>query len=93
VRLLPGILLVALAAALFSRFGGLQPPLLAGVLSGTLILRSPPPTPRRRRAAGPLAVWGLPAPPAHLRPFPAHGAGVSASRAGPDSSSMKSTRK
>lgn len=32
VRLLPGILLVALAAALLSRFGGLQPPLLAGVL-------------------------------------------------------------
>lgn len=32
VRLLPGILLVALAAALISRFGGLQPPLLAGVL-------------------------------------------------------------
>ena len=32
VRLLPGILLVALVAALVSRFGGLQPPLLAGVL-------------------------------------------------------------
>lgn len=32
VRLLPGILLVALAAALLSRLGGLQPPLLAGVL-------------------------------------------------------------
>jgi hypothetical protein len=32
VRLLPGILLVALAAALLSRFGGVQPPLLAGVL-------------------------------------------------------------
>lgn len=32
VRLLPGILLVALAAALVSRLGGLQPPLLAGVL-------------------------------------------------------------
>lgn len=32
VRLLPGILLVALMAALVSRFGGLQPPLLAGVL-------------------------------------------------------------
>lgn len=32
VRLLPGILLVALIAALVSRFGGLQPPLLAGVL-------------------------------------------------------------
>jgi hypothetical protein len=32
VRLLPGILLVALVAALISRLGGLQPPLLAGVL-------------------------------------------------------------
>ncbi len=32
VRLLPGILLIALAAALLSRVGGLQPPLLAGVL-------------------------------------------------------------
>lgn len=32
VRLLPGILLVALVAALVSRFGGLQPPLLVGVL-------------------------------------------------------------
>ncbi|MBX9717638.1 MAG: hypothetical protein K2X36_02200, partial [Microbacteriaceae bacterium] len=32
VRLLPGILIVALVAALVSRFGGLQPPLLAGVL-------------------------------------------------------------
>ena len=32
VRLLPGILLVALLAALVSRFGGLQPPLLVGVL-------------------------------------------------------------
>ncbi|MDO9591364.1 MAG: hypothetical protein Q7J04_09500 [Microcella sp.] len=32
VRLLPGILLVALVLALFSRFAGLQPPLLVGVL-------------------------------------------------------------
>ena len=32
VRLLPGILFVALATALLSRIGGLQPPLLAGVL-------------------------------------------------------------
>lgn len=32
VRLLPSILLVALIAALVSRFGGLQPPLLVGVL-------------------------------------------------------------
>ena len=31
-RLLPGILLVALATALLSRFGGLQPPVLVGVL-------------------------------------------------------------
>ncbi len=32
VQLLPGILLIAMAAALLSRVGGIQPPLLAGVL-------------------------------------------------------------
>lgn len=48
VRLLPGILLVALVAALVSRVGGLQPPLLAGVL----IAATAAVTARRRVQAG-----------------------------------------
>jgi hypothetical protein len=50
-RLLPGILIVALVAALLSRFLELQPPVLLGVLLGCLTL-----DPARLRARGAVAI-------------------------------------
>jgi hypothetical protein len=48
IRLLPGILFVALLLALFSRFVGLQPPLLVGVLTAAAAVLG---SSRRARAA------------------------------------------
>ncbi len=67
---------------------GLQPPapiaalLLAGLLSDTLILRSPTTTARDRHAADRLAKWGLLPPVAPFENFQAYGEAVLAAGAG-----------
>jgi len=67
---------------------GLQPPaplaalLLAGLLSDTLILRSPTTTTRDRLAADRLAAWGLKPPVAPFENFHAYGEAVLAAGAG-----------
>ncbi len=67
---------------------GLQPPvpmaalLLAGVLSDTLILRSPTTTPRDRQAAERLAAWGLQPPVLAFDSYQTYGEAVLAAGAG-----------